>query len=304
MFALDDQRLSVGVRRVIDEQVTLAIAEVRGQTSDSRDDEVHAARKRCKRLRAVVRLLRGRLGDDLYRRENAAIRDAARELSAVRDAQVLIETLDAVVAGSQGHVDAAALDPARLALQDDLAANRSAIDDDAASAASAVAALEAVARRSRAWPLHELRFDDLRPGARRVYRVGRERMRAALAEPSAERFHDWRKRVKDLWHHTELLAPSWPRVLGPLADELHTLSGLLGDDHDRAVLADRLTDEPGLVDDAALRRAVLATLDEQQEDLRAAARALGARVYAEPPDRYVDRLAAYWHAGPLADPMR
>ena len=186
MFALDDHDVSVGVRHVIDEQVTLAIAEVRGQTADSRDEQVHSARKRCKRLRAVVRLLRGRLGDDLYRRENAAIRDAARELSAARDAQVLLETLDAVVAGSRGRVDAAALGVARQALLDDLAAQRSALDHDATSVAAA-AALEVVARHSRAWPLHELRFDDLRPGALRVYRVGRERMWAAMAEPPEQR---------------------------------------------------------------------------------------------------------------------
>jgi CHAD domain-containing protein len=58
------------------------------------DEAVHDTRKRLKRLRAALRLERSAIGDETYRRENAAFRDLGKRLSAPRDAMVLIETLD------------------------------------------------------------------------------------------------------------------------------------------------------------------------------------------------------------------
>jgi len=57
---------------------------------------VHEARKSFKRLRTTVRLARDELGDEVYRRENAAFRDAGRRLAGARDSQVLLETLAAL----------------------------------------------------------------------------------------------------------------------------------------------------------------------------------------------------------------
>lgn len=68
-------------------QVNMAIEAIR--TRDPSDKEIHRARKRLKRARATLRLLRLAIGKPTYRRENAALRDAARPLSGVRDAAVL-----------------------------------------------------------------------------------------------------------------------------------------------------------------------------------------------------------------------
>jgi CHAD domain len=57
------------------------------------DEAVHAARKACKCIRAALRLLRQWLGPEVYRRENKRIRDAAKPLTAVRDAFILRTTL-------------------------------------------------------------------------------------------------------------------------------------------------------------------------------------------------------------------
>src|SRR5687768_12412723 len=58
------------------------------------DEQIHTARKRLKRARADLRLLRDAIGKTAYARENAALRDAARPLSGVRDTRVLIETCE------------------------------------------------------------------------------------------------------------------------------------------------------------------------------------------------------------------
>ena len=47
----------------------------------SDDDSIHEARKELKKARATLRLLRDALGKKAYKRENTALRDAARPLS-------------------------------------------------------------------------------------------------------------------------------------------------------------------------------------------------------------------------------
>jgi CHAD domain-containing protein len=299
-FRLHDDRLGDGVHRILDEQIDQAVAELSGQTPQTRDDEVHEARKRCKRLRALLRLVRDHLGADLYRRENAAIRDATRLVAPVRDTLVLVATLDAAVGGANGQLDARALVATRRALK--AAHNRmrqQTLYRGIVTEQAAVALLE-VQRRSHDWPLDDLRFDDLRSGLARMYRRGRNRMSEAYGDPTPERFHDWRKRVKYLWHHLELLQPAWPGYLDALAQQTHDLSDLLGDDHDRTVLEQTLGERPDLIVKPDVARGLMTVLAEQRQQLRAAARPLGARIYTETPKQFAERIACYWQSGPLA----
>src|SRR5262245_7125172 len=64
---------------------------------------VHNARKQFKQLRGVLRMIRFGLGEKIYDRENTALRDAGRPLSEVRDADVMIETLDQLIEHFKGH---------------------------------------------------------------------------------------------------------------------------------------------------------------------------------------------------------
>lgn len=297
MYELSAGRLADGIQQVVDEQIGLAIAELRGETDGTRAQEVHEARKRCKRVRAVLRLIRDVIGDDVYRRENLAVRDAARRIAEVRDAQVLVTTLDAVVAQAGGSIDGAAVVPARAALRAAHHRLRRRVLYRGTAVAATVADLTAVGQRSCEWLTDEVTFADLRPGIARVYRRGRARMSDAYDDPVPERFHDWRKRVKDLWHHLELLQPAWPAVLAALAEEAHRLADLLGDEHDRSVLAQVLDERPDLLTDPDAAGRLRAAIGEQRRDLQAAARPLGAKLYAESPGSFTRRLERYWTAG-------
>src|ERR1700694_1625249 len=55
--------------------------------------EVHEARKRMKETRALLRLVRKALGDEFVV-ENTWLRDAAHSLTAARDAEAMVETLE------------------------------------------------------------------------------------------------------------------------------------------------------------------------------------------------------------------
>ena len=107
----------------------------------------------------------------------------------------------------------------------------------------------------------------------------------------------WRKRAKDLWYHLRLLRESWPPVMKATIDEAKKLADLLGDEHDLTVLDETLAAEPatfGDPDDIAALRELIA---ERRDELRAAARPLARRLYAEKPKRFAARLRACWKAG-------
>ena len=73
-----------------------------GLTSATLSDEViHDTRKKLKSARAKLRLLRAAVGRKAYARENAALRDAARPLSRVRDSKVMLDTANALL-GQKG----------------------------------------------------------------------------------------------------------------------------------------------------------------------------------------------------------
>ncbi|MGA8262661.1 MAG: CHAD domain-containing protein, partial [Arenicellales bacterium] len=82
------------IERVVVEQIDRATAGIDNAGVDP-DTTIHQVRKRCKKIRAVLRLARGSLDKDgVYEVENAFFRDLAAELSDLRDAVVLIETHD------------------------------------------------------------------------------------------------------------------------------------------------------------------------------------------------------------------
>jgi hypothetical protein len=105
------------VKRIIDGKVERAIEHIDGD--EDRHETVHEVRKRCKEIHAAIRLVRPVL--PTYNRENAHYRDAARRVSAIRDAHAAIETFDdhiEPVVESRGVLSEATLADARGILVD------------------------------------------------------------------------------------------------------------------------------------------------------------------------------------------
>jgi CHAD domain-containing protein len=256
--------------------------ELRGKTDSTPEEAVHEARKDMKKLRALLRLTRAELGKDTFARENACFRDAARELAGTRDSDVMLATLGALDL-PPGHAW-----ELRKLIQAGLAGDGA--DDREAGSRRAAAILKEARKRVDAWPLERDSFDAVAAGLERTYRRGGRDYKAALAEPTVEALHEWRKRAKELWYHHTLLRPLWPPVMQAVGDEAHALSDRLGDDHDLAVLAAWVSEnaepDPELSDAVERRRAEL-----QREAFE-----LGARVYAEKPRAYRRRIKRLWTA--------
>lgn len=229
--------LDVGVRRIAAEQIAKALAEI--DTGQDRDAVVHSVRKRCKKLRALARLVRGGLGN-AYVDANRELRGLARSLAEFRDGKVVLATHDGLV----GHFDAVLDGRALAGVRARLARTRPGQTDAAtvhleARLAEFRARLEALGRRAAAWPLAGDAPAVLEHGYRRTYKRGRDAFRGA-AGGSPEEFHEWRKRAKYHWYHTQLVAPLARKSLKPRIRDAERLSDLLGDAHDLAVYEARL----------------------------------------------------------------
>jgi CHAD domain-containing protein len=270
-----------GVRRIARGQTDLAVEHLDESSGDGA--AIHEARKAFKRLRALVRLSRDALGDEVYRRENAAFRAAGRRLSGVRDAAVMVETLDDVRRRFHDELPDGAFAGLREAVAADAAAARERIAEDEGTIADVTATLEAERGRVAAWPLPE--HADRRmlaPGFERIYRRGRRALRAARKDTDTEHLHELRKRSKDLWHAAQVMRPAAPKRMKKLARSAHDLSDVVGEDHDLAVLLDRARDRAD-----TLAPGELMLLDglvgRRRARLQRRALALGHRVYARKP---------------------
>jgi CHAD domain-containing protein len=277
----EGEPLSDEIRRAARGRIDHAIDELHGNSESTPEEAVHEARKDMKKLRGLLRLVRGELDEETFARENACFRDAARELSGTRDSDVMLETLGSLEL-SAGRGELRKLIQAELSLGGD--------EDREAAGGRAVTILKEARERVDDWPLERDSFDALVGGLRRTYRRGRRAFVTASESPGAESLHEWRKRVKDLWYHHTLLRELWPPVMSAVGDEAHELSDRLGDDHDLVVLASwvraHADPEPELFE----------AIDRRRAELQSGAFALGGRVYAEKPSAYVRRMERLWSA--------
>ena len=293
-FCLDPgESLPEGIRRIAHEQLTRA-GQALSEGSGDRDEDIHSARKGLKRMRGLLRLVRRELGTDDYRRENVVCRDAARQLAGLRDATVLVATLD-VLAGDLDDVGRQACASVREVLEDRRRAawNVPNGGDREHAIDGVVAHLLAADARVDAWGLKQGGWKTMDDGLTRVYRRGRAEFDACSWRPSADRFHQWRKRVKYLYYQTQILKPLWPTLMKAWQDELDRLGELLGDDHDLAVLGDRLrVDAPA----PGAAEPLLVQIGRRRHALQREALILGMRIYGERPRDLSRRLRVSWRA--------
>lgn len=277
------------LREIARDQVDKAISNLTGPERDS-VDAIHDARKRCKKLRGLVRLVRPALGEQ-YSIANTTFRDAARELSPLRDSHALLETFDALCDAQRQHLPASGLDGIRAELR-----RRAQQPSDDDRLATAIDLLRRGEASIDAWELDASGFDAFAGGLGKTYERGRKALQTAIESPTSENFHEYRKRVKYTWYHVRLLDEAAPATAGPFEALLHDLSDTLGDDHDLAVLTAELMDDPqafGGDDEVA---AAMVVVDGQRGDLQRRAVRAGVRLHAEKPKAFVRRFESYWDA--------
>jgi CHAD domain-containing protein len=291
-----DEPIGAAVAATADERLEHAIEQLRGTAADDRTAAIHDARKDLKKLRSLLRLIGPGVKRRDRRRENTAFAEAGRSLAVARDADVMVELVDDLVVRGVGQVPESTFAALRQALCDAAQDARGEVDD--ATLDATATELEAARERIAGWPLEKLRDAALIEGMVRSYARGRAELAVALeSDPSAEHLHEWRKRVKDLWYEQRLLRDAWPAVMRAQIDELDRLAKLLGDDHDLFGLRELLASGDGAAAHVpADLEPLIAYIDGRRADILAQARSTGNRVYADKPDAFERRHAAYLEA--------
>jgi len=284
------------LRRIAREELTSAASRLRQATARSRDEAIHEARKSIKKVRAILRLMRGELGGE-YQIENRRLRDVGRRLAVYRDGSVMIETLDQL--GKQIGKNQAndrttrTLAAIRRGLVENKRRQQRGTRMTDAMRRAGEALLAASARVNR-WRLVMDGPVALAPGMETAYRRGRAGLTAARRHARPELCHEWRKRVKDHWYHLRLLENRWNPATRAREKDLKQLETWLGEHHNLEVLSTKLAAEAVTrrkPDEAKLGRKLIGGL---QHELRHKAIALGERLYSEKPEEFRKNLAALW----------
>lgn len=306
----ESEPLGMGVKRVTMEQLELAASHYFDKTLGL-GVAVHESRKSIKRIRALLRLVRGELPDRIYAFEDGSLRETARLISAVRSAQgvlnaaLSIQTLYGALLADETFAEMIE----RLTRRRDVTELKTTEDPNLVG--RVVRGLERAYHRYSSWPTDpEARevyglgirdsFDAIGPGLDATYGRGRHGMATAYRRGGPGDFHSWRKRVKDLRHQMEFLAPLWPEVVVGTAMTLERLGSILGEDNDLAELIGLLQDRSDLCPDPRERSLFRALAQQRRAELQTAGEILGRRVYAEEPRALSSRFGEYWDARRLA----
>lgn len=278
--------IAAEIRRLLDRQLETAIAALSGPSI-----EVHAARRRLKKARAMLLLARPSLKGD-YRAANRRLRTASHLLGVFADADTAV-TMLATVRG----FDVRRLPPQWLsAIRQRLLEN--AAELKAASILRARARVVRLLNKERA-RLHDTALSgcgvhSVAAALRKAHRASRVARDRALVRVTTQSLHVWRRRTKMEWYLFQLIGSG---VGGRLLDDerrLEMLDGCLGDLHDLAVLQQHLLQLSPLT-----RRetadALRATRQRRRELIRRAR--LLADAQDEPPRELETRVLALWRSG-------
>ncbi|ROU03437.1 CHAD domain-containing protein [Histidinibacterium lentulum] len=291
-YALESSDTEAGpfLRRVAAEQLDKGLADLEAARRGETRAGVHSVRKRMKKLRGLVRLVRGAFGD--YGRINATLRDTARVLSDVRDRAAVLEALDRLL----DRQTAAGIDGRRIApLVRGLEAERDRAEEarDLGDRLAVVASgLTALREEAPDWTLEAAGWDAFEGGLTQTYARARKSMESAREDPQTDTLHDWRKRSKYHGYHARLLAPVWPRGMSGHAAEASRLSDILGDRHDLDVLEPRVAAADIHGDTLLALREVIAA---ERARLDGLAQVAGGRLLADRPKALARRWGR-WYA--------
>jgi CHAD domain-containing protein len=249
---------------------------------------VHDVRKTLKEARAIARLFLRCVGEPA-RVTIAALAATRRQVGRARDLDVMAVRLERLAPPPEVAA------PLKAAIVREREAAQRA--RRGLSAAAPRARLGAIKKRLEGWDLSEIGTEEIVAAAARTYRQAQQRGRLGFDSDDPAALHAFRARVVDLRYQLALISCAWPEALNAQAEALDELREALGDHHDLHVLAGFAAGRGDLPPEAL--EALAARIAARQKKLRRRAKAEFERLFAESPNAFAARLAAY-----LARPVR
>jgi len=281
-----------GLVRLYRRHAAAALHRIEHPRKIDRTEDIHQVRVQCKRMRAILRLLKPAADTEALARENTRLRDAARRLSSYRDAYVAGETLKRIFedAAPARMGDAARLLGVKRRPHKDMGDLDSALKEAAKSLRRSADAFRELVFSRRGWASIEPGLEDSYRRARKEYHRCLDRGHGHLGDC----FHAWRKRVKDLAYQLEILENLPEGVIRKSRKDVRRLGALLGEDHDYIVFAEHVREREKHYLNLANFRPVRKRLKRRLKALRAKEFALSRVFFADKPRVWVARLAETW----------
>ena len=230
-----------GIRRIVCEQIDRALSELNDETI-ALPEVIHQIRKRCKMIRAVLRLTRDRT-DNYYILENARYSHAAKLISEMRDAQAFIETYDALADHFARKTDQCIIRSVRVYLE-----KRRDIKMLSAERPAGLLNTVRIILKDGRIRVKGMNIDNaatsLEAGMRRTFTKAQSAMENARLTHMTEHFHQWRKHTKYHCYHMRLLIRLAEKSVSERRSGLTELEEDLGLFHNLCLLRILLKKQP------------------------------------------------------------
>jgi CHAD domain-containing protein len=243
---------------------------------------VHDVRKTLKEARAIARLFLDCIGEPA-RVTTTTLAATRRQIGRARDLDVMAirvqrlepppEVSEPLMAAIARERDAA--QRARRGL----------------SATAPRPRLNAIVKRVEGWDLSAVGTVEIVAAVARTYRQARKRGRLAFDGDDPVALHAFRARVVDLRYQLAVISGAWPDALNTQAEALNDLREALGDFNDLHVLG-TFAAEHGELPPQALEE-LSVRMEAKQKKLKRRANVEFERLFAETPNAFATRIAAY-----------
>jgi CHAD domain-containing protein len=220
------ETVTEGCRRILFEQ-SASIVSALADWGGPLDDRIHDARKRIKRLRALLRLVQLKLEAKELAAHEDTLRDTAHKLAPARDAIVVLTTFEEM---TEGCTDGTVKPVHDLLAAGSRKARRRSLGPDRLTALGGLirSTCEKLGRAAAA----EEGWNGVEAGLRRSYRVARRQWKTVLRDPTSPNLHRWRRLSKRLWEQLRLLRRALPKPIARHLRRLQNFTELLGRHHD------------------------------------------------------------------------
>jgi CHAD domain-containing protein len=288
----NSESIAGNIHRILLEQLDY----IKMQSEREQEDvhkAIHEIRKSIKRIRAVLRMIRDEIGYSSYYRENVFYRDLSRNLSEIRNFEVLSGSIRTLQKDLSNTIPADVF----ISLEEELGRQQEEVTGGPARLnqllKKTTGEIDNGRERINDFPIKHDDFGALEGGLFRMYRQGRRYLRDARKNPSPAQLHDLRKRMKYFWYQVDILQPIFPGPMKAYASTLETIGENLGVYHDLQVMQEFLAGSE-IIPDARVNEALQEACIARKSMLLQNIWPMAGMAYSEKPRAMVNRLASYW----------
>lgn len=292
LFAIDNQEeLQDGIIRVLREQYNY-IDHLTSIPKDI-DNTVHEIRKALKRIRAILRLVRFDIGEELFQSENTRFRNLGRQLSDLRDFHVIISYLALNFEAQELQIP----EDNFIRLVEHLNQKKEAELKLLVEKQTLETIKDQMAIAHRDLTNYQLDFlgpHTIQDGVSHVYSLCLDKITESQTQLDDHPLHELRKKVKYLLNQMTLIQEVWPDFFKNYSTSLKRASDLLGDDHNIAETITLVNSLPSsvLLDNDKI--SLTKSFQSEREHIHREIWPLLGKLFTEDADAFVKRITSYW----------